>query len=200
MEKNEVTAAWGGIVGAILKYSQTRISMRDALGELLEEENELLKKKVALLFKNLTDYEEIIEEEFLGNLTQDVVDQEPSTDTLAKLFAASVEEVPQSDLNKNKFSGGIWDSKTRAASELLDRKRISTQEKKDILELAFADSDTPEEFLTSVVRCANKLPAAVLEELDEDGLDCTAMAEELESDVQDAQDAFEKAMRSSKSW
>ena len=52
MSKEEVTKIWGNMVGAILKYNRTRISMRDELGKLLEEENDLLRRKVILLFKN----------------------------------------------------------------------------------------------------------------------------------------------------
>jgi len=154
MSKEEVTKIWGNMVGAILKYNRTRISMRDELGKLLEEENDLLRRKVILLFKNLREYEDIIEEEWLSNIIPTEI--ELTAESLTTLFDNDFKNIapivktdgPLGSLEPE------WTEKIQKADSLLsDRDEV---EKDMILKNSLMESATPREFMINVISQMHK--------------------------------------------
>ena len=166
MDKVEI---WGKMIGAILKYNSTRISMRDRLNILLEEENNLLRKKVDLLFGNLKEYEDIIEDEWLAGLADSAKIPELTVDILSQLFADKVTVLanPLGDFEntfardgvtvKRQESDALWIKKRQEAGTLLNEK-CNDDQKELILSMALRDGETPEEFMKIVVSEFNRIP------------------------------------------
>ena len=173
MDKVEI---WGKMVSAILKYNSTRISMRDKLNVLLEEENEILRKKVDLLFGNLKEYEEIIEDELLASSVDSakmpkLVDPAKmpklTANMLSQLFTDEITKSAIGDFEntfardgatvERKKSDAMWIEKRQKAGDLLNQK-CNDEQKESILSMALRNGETPDEFMKIVVSEFNRIP------------------------------------------